>query len=255
MYDNKGKILGSLIFVLLISCILYLIFFTEKKADKGVIKMITITGNNLLSDNDYLKFTKLDEVTYYVDLSLPVIKDRFEKHPYIKRVDAEYSGLNNVNVVLHEKEIGAILLSKSEPFLITNDYQVLPIYPSTKLSDLPVISNAEDIDKIEPLENFNNQDILQAFKIMEAAALTDENIIKRLSEINLKNGSDVILTFSGIQAPVIFGRKEEAKKMVYLNIIWDTMVEGADERSVEYIDLRFANEIYVGNSKGTGLTE
>jgi cell division septal protein FtsQ len=170
-------------------------------------------------------------------------------------VDAEYSGLNNVNVVLHEKEIGAILLSKSEPFLITNDYQVLPIYPSTKLSDLPVISNAEDIDKIEPLENFNNQDILQAFKIMEAAALTDENIIKRLSEINLKNGSDVILTFSGIQAPVIFGRKEEAKKMVYLNIIWDTMVEGADERSVEYIDLRFANEIYVGNSKGTGLTE
>jgi hypothetical protein len=100
----------------------------------------------------------------------------------------------------------------------------------------------------------NTDEIKQAFKIIDAAKLANEGILKRLSEINLRHGGDIILTFSGIKTPVIFGKNGAAKKLVYLDIIWDDMVSGKNlVENSEYIDLRFANEIYVGKSENTGM--
>jgi hypothetical protein len=96
---------------------------------------------------------------------------------------------------------------------------------------------------------------MEAFKIIEAAKLTNINIMKRLAEINMKSGGDIILTFSGFRAPIIFGRGEIVKKMVYLEIIWDSMIESEISNDTDYIDLRFANEVFVGNSKRTGIIE
>jgi cell division septal protein FtsQ len=255
MRENRGKILGTILFVLLISCILYLIFFSTKKQDKGAIKMISITGNNLLSENDYLLFTKLNEVDKYNELTLPVIKDRFEKHPYIDRADVEFNGLNKVNIVIKEKKITAIVLSDSDPYFVSEGFQILPFLSNTKLVDLPVISNLKEVEKMKVLSQFDNDDMMEAFKIIEAAKLTNINIMKRLAEINMKSGGDIILTFSGFRAPIIFGRGEIVKKMVYLEIIWDSMIESEISNDTDYIDLRFANEVFVGNSKRTGIIE
>ena len=42
--------------------------------------------------------------------------------------------------------------------------------------------------------------------------------------------------------------------MVYLDIMWDDMLAGKEiVENSDYIDLRFANEIYVGKSEKTGL--
>ena len=39
MHKNYGKILGTILFILLISCILYLTFFSTKKINKGNIEV------------------------------------------------------------------------------------------------------------------------------------------------------------------------------------------------------------------------
>ena len=48
MRERSSKILGVLIFIGLVSGVLYLTFFVKKGVNKGEIKMIEITGNNLL---------------------------------------------------------------------------------------------------------------------------------------------------------------------------------------------------------------
>ena len=218
--------------------------------------MIEITGNHLLPKSDYLEFTKLNDSAQFDFLTLPVIKDRFEKHPYIAKVDVEYTGNNSVKVYLTEKNIEAVLLAGSEPQFISDDFHILPMLQDTKAQDIPVISNPQ-IEKSGALPSlFKTDGMVEAFKIIEAAKLTNENIYKRLSEINLRNGGDIILTISGIKPPVLFGKGEAAKKMVYLDIMWNGMNESSDlMKSSEYIDLRFANEIYVGTSDKTGLSE
>ncbi len=218
--------------------------------------MIDVTGNSLLSEEEYLNFTKLNDIPQYEGLTLPVIKNRFEKHPYIERADVEYAGNNKVKVVLHEKKIKAVLLDNGEPYFITDEFQVLPVLQNSKFVDLPIISNAQIEKQVVPLSTLKTEGITEAFEIIDAAKLANAEILNSLSEINLRSGGDIVLTFSGLKPPVIYGRGQAAKKMVYLDIMWQGIVEGKNLiDSSEYIDLRFANEIFVGTTEKTGLSE
>ena len=111
MTEKSGKILGTFIFVVLISGLIYLVFFSNKKTDKGEVKMIEIYGNHLLPVNEYLAFTKLGDSSKFGNLTLQDIKERFEKHPYVLKADVEFAGGNTVKVHLTEKNIEAVLLS------------------------------------------------------------------------------------------------------------------------------------------------
>lgn len=218
--------------------------------------MIEIYGNHLLPVNEYLAFTKLRDSSKFGNLTLQDIKERFEKHPYVLKADVEFAGSNTVKVYLTEKNIEAVLLSAGEPNFITDNFQILTIMPNTKFMDFPVISNSSFEKDIKPLSYIKTTDVIEAFKIIESAKLTNENILKKLSEVNLRKGGDIILTFSGIKPPVIFGKGEAAKKMVYLDIIWSKMTEqNSFAANSEYIDLRFSDEIFVGTSENTGYTE
>ena len=255
MRKNYGKILGTILFILLISCILYLTFFSAKKINNGNIEMIEISGNNLLNENDYLMFTRLNDLSFNHNIPIRVIKDRFEKHPYISRVDVEEND-NKAKIILSEKKIIAVILNNTEPYFLTEDFQVLPMFSDTKLADLPIIRNSSENYQIKPLNFIKNSDVIDAFKIIDAAKKTDTNIYKRISEIDLRKGGDIILNMTGIKTPIVFGRGEEARKMSYLEIIWDGILDGNSLiRESDYIDLRFANEVYIKQTEITGLTE
>jgi cell division septal protein FtsQ len=255
MLKNYGKILGTILFILLISCLLYLTFFSTKKINKEDIAMIKISGNNLLNESDYLMFTRLNDLTLNHNIPLRVIKDRFEKHPYVSKVEVEENG-NMAKIILSEKKIMAVILNNAEPYFITEDFQVLPMFSDTKLSDLPVIRNSNANFQVKPMNIIKNSDLIDAFKIIDAAKITNMNIYKRISEIDLRRGGDIILNLTGIKTPIVFGRGEEAQKMIYLEIIWDGILDGNSLiKDSDYIDLRFANEVYVKKSEITGLSE
>ena len=255
MHKNYGKILGTILFILLISCMLYLTFSSTKKINKGDIEMIEITGNYLLNESDYLTFTRLNDLSFNHNIPLRVIKDRFEKHPYISRAEVEENG-NKAKIVLSEKKIMAVILNNAEPFFITENFQVLPMFSDTKLADLPVIRNSKESNAIKPLDFIRNSDLIDAFKIIDAAKNTNMNIYKRISEIDLRKGGDIILNLSGIKSPIVFGRGEEARKMIYLEIMWDGILEGNNlMQESDYIDLRFANEVYIKETEISGLYE
>lgn len=254
MAKGERKIVGFLIFVLLFASLVYLTIFSYNKREREEIKMITITGNYLLPEKNYLEFSQLNEQISYSDLTLHGIKNRFEKHPYVVRAEVKSDGRGNVEVNLREKIIYAVIVGSSDPYFITADFQIIPIFPNTKFSDLPVISNLRLKEKLTALSFVKDDDILQAFRIIDAAKTTDMEIARKLAEINLRNGGDVILTFSGINAPVIFGKGNEAKKMIYLNILWERMKNhNSYFENTDYLDLRFSNEVYIGKKDIVGL--
>lgn len=254
MAEGNHKILSLFLFVILSGSLIYLTIFSYNKRGREEIKMITITGNNLLNQKSYLEFTQLDENISYSDLTLHGIKSRFEKHPYIIRSEVKSDSRGNVEVHLKEKIIYAVVVGSSDPYFITADFQVIPIFPNTQFSDLPLISNARLREKLNAMNFVKDEDVIQAFKIIDAAKTTDLEISKKLAEINLRNGGDVILTFSGLNAPVIFGRGNEAKKMIYLNILWERLnTQKQYFENTEYLDLRFTNEAFVGKKDNIGL--
>ncbi len=139
--ETRSKILGLLLFVILTVWIIYLSLSVQRPEIDEQIKSITITGNSLLNENDYLAYAKLNGNTIPEDVTLPIIKSRLEKHPYIKRADVEFSGNNEVHINLNEKRIKAVLVSDNKLFLATNNFEILPFIQNTKISNMPVVTN------------------------------------------------------------------------------------------------------------------
>ena len=254
MSKDFGKIFGVILLSVIVLSILYLSLITYNEKGEKEIKMINIYGNKLLSKEIYMRFADLDQSSVYDDLNLNVIKKRIEEHPYVAKSEVKSDGCGNVDIKIKEKEIYAVLLSASEPFFLTSDFELLKIYEFTTYSDIPVISNFRVFDKLSPSKVYKNEDIIDAFRIIDAAKITDIELAKKLAEINLKNGGDVVLTFSGIDYPIVFGRGNESKKMIYLSLVWERInFLKANYQNTEYIDLRFSNEAYIGSKENTGL--
>jgi cell division septal protein FtsQ len=256
MSDNRGKILGTIVFVVLISVLIYLIFFMPAKNRMEKIEFIEITGNSLLKETQYLEFTRLMDLSSAEGITLPVIRDRFEKHPYVAAAEVELSGSRRTKVLLHEKRIMAVLLVEPEAYFLADNFQILPVLLNTKLVDVPVISNPGFTKAPRPLSYVKTGNILQAFRIIDAVHLTSDKLSASLSEINLRSGGDIILSFSGLNAPVIFGKNSAANKIVYLETLWDKLLNGKGlMQNSDYVDLRFANEIFIGTAVTAGLIQ
>ena len=114
------------------------------------------------------------------------------------------------------------------------------------MKDLPVISNLSSNGK----NSYRSEDLEFAFRIIDAISLSDTNVRKNLAEINLRKGGDVILTFTGLQFPVLFGKNDEIRKALLLKSLWQQLIEQENiYEKTEYLDLRYKNKVFIGKRK------
>jgi cell division protein FtsQ len=254
MNESRGKILGLIFFVFLIFLLGFLIMNSKKDTKKNIVT-IEIVGNKLLSEKDYLSQSKLNNKKEYNNLTLRVVKDRIQKHPYVEKADVEYYSDNVVKISLTEKIMEAILVNNSNPCFVSSDFDLLPIMPKTKLADLPVITNPDQSDKLKLFTYIKDDDVINGMEIIDAAKMENNKFFKYLSEINLRNGGDIVLSLSGSKCPIIFGKDNVAEKIVYLQNVLGYLIANNSIAGTSYIDLRFADNVFLGENKNTGLTQ
>ena len=246
MSERRSKLFGLFIFLLLTFGFVYLMITGSRASVKEVYNQIEITGNKLLPVSQYLRYTGLIDSTKYSELTLQEVKNKFEEHPYMRKAEVEFDGVNKILVEVEEKEIKAVLLQKNELKLVTDDLKILPLFPPSDIRDLPVISNLNMSNK----QSIDTTNIEFAFRIIDAISLSDTNIRKSMAEINLRKGGDVILTFTGLNFPVLFGKNNEVRKALILKNIWFRIIN--DEKinnEIEYVDLRYKNKVFIGKRK------
>ena len=118
----QGKILGVLIFTAMLLGVVYLSIMTGNGI-KNKIGTIEVTGNDYLTGETYLKFTELNNINNYKYLSLHLIKDRFEKHPFIERAEVKFKSRDVVLVNVREKKFEAVFIKDSAHFLMTDNFE------------------------------------------------------------------------------------------------------------------------------------
>ena len=246
MSERRSKFFGLIIFLVLIVGFSYLMITGSNANHKEVYTQIEVSENSLLPANEYLRYVGLSDPREYDDLTLLEVKTKIEKHPYMRKAEVEFDGINTILVEVQEKEIKAVLLQKNELKLITSDLETLPLFPPTSMKDLPVISNLSSNGK----NSYRSEDLEFAFRIIDAISLSDTNVRKNLAEINLRKGGDVILTFTGLQFPVLFGKNDEIRKALLLKSLWQQLIEQENiYEKTEYLDLRYKNKVFIGKRK------
>jgi cell division protein FtsQ len=244
--ERKSKFFGLVFFLILIFGFTYLMITGSNASTKEVYNQIEITENKLLPAKEYLRYAGLSDSTKYENLTLLEVKSKIEKHPYLRKAEVEFDGVNKILVEVQEKDIKAALLQKNELKLITSDSETLPLFPPAIIMDLPVISNLS----LNGKNLYNDKSIEFAFRIIDAIGLSDTNLRNNLAEINLRKGGDVILTFTGFNFPVLFGKSDEVKKALILRDLWYQLVNDKNvNANTEYIDLRYKNKVFIGKRK------
>ncbi|MEG8948067.1 cell division protein FtsQ/DivIB [Rosettibacter firmus] len=240
-----GRVLSILLLVILSGLIFYIgITYNNNNI---IINTITINGNYHLTKEDYMNFANLIDKTGYKYLSLQIIKDRIEKHPYVDKADVRYEGSGKVTIKIYEKTFEAILLDNQKQYLVTDKLEILPFLSGTKNVDYPIISNIYKKDSIKVMTFYKqNYDLLTASKILSGIKFISEELYGELSLIDMNYGNDVMIYVSLYDYPVIIGRGNEIKKIVYLYNLWNYLKGKEINNFMNYVDLRYNGHIYLG---------
>ncbi len=243
---KQKKIFSVIFLAVTLALVAYLSFGVKNNVDLRI-DIISLDGNIHLSKEQYLSFANLLDKSGYINLSLQIIKDRIEKHPYVQSADVRYDGEGKVSIVIKEKNFESILLKNDEQFILTEQLQVLPILPLTKKIDYPVISNSIFENEFKILSTLKkNNHIVTASKIISAVQLLNPELEKDLSSIDLQNGGDIVLYFSSLDYPVFVGRGSEVRKVIYFNNLWNYLKGKEINNYLSYVDLRYGGHVYLG---------
>ncbi len=249
---NKKKIL-SITFLSVLTCTLvFIIFFSNKNDGNIKITRLEIVGSKLLSASTYYKYSNFEELITKQNITLPMIREIFFRHPYVKDVYVEQVSNNKVVAHIIEKNVEAIILKDGNSYFLTDDFKLIGILDNTIQADFPLITNSS-LMEIDFLHSVPCTDIKDAMTIIETAKLINQEFYNNLSEINLRNGGEILLYFSGFNPVIILGKKQLAKKLFELkNIVSDIQIKQILENA-GYVDLRYDNNIFIGLNQGSGI--
>jgi cell division septal protein FtsQ len=248
--SSKSKWTSIGILILAIAGMTYLSISLEGKSKTKKINFLELKGNYHLTEDQYLKFANLYDREKYNGLNSILIRDRLIKHPYVKNVDVKYDEDNKATITLTEKEFETVLLINGKNYFLTNNFELLPFLPYTQKIDYPVIVNPNNSGEYKKFEKLNNSDdIITAYKILDAVKLTDSELLAGLSEIDMQYGNEIVLYFTFLNYPVIIGRGEEIKKVAIFQKLWDSIKGNYVNKELKYLDLRYSEKVYLGLSK------
>ena len=244
--------------VIFLSAILVIVFSLPLIIDNSKneeIKFIELKGDYHLSQNEYFKFAKIEDQDDYYILTPRIVKDRLEKHPYVSKVDVLLKE-NKLSVEILEKEFESLVMCDGKEYLVSENSIIIPKLPNSEKIDYPIISNPFGANKIKEFEKAtNNEDVKIGLKIILTLKIINPNLFENLSEINLRDGKDILLQFSKFNAPVILGRNNEIEKIMYLEKLVQKFDQTHINNVLNYIDLRYSKYIYLGKSGNSDIIQ
>jgi len=250
--NKKEKIIGIVLSSLLFLCIVFLIIFTSEKSENRLRSGIIIQGADVLPGNEYLKFSLINKGNLN-ELSLFEIRQRFLPHKYILNADVEITVDDKVVVHLEEKSFIATLVSDGKTYLVSDKKDLTEVLENTNTLDLPAISNVRNSPKSRLKEPVQSE-LIEAEKIINATKLVNEKLYKELSEINMREGGEIVLTFSHLSMPILFGRKNILDKIVTLNSIENRKDKFSSMlKNSVYLDLRYEKNVFIGYNEVIGI--
>lgn len=242
--------------------------------DKTTINSVQLFGNITLSKDEIFQFAKLtDSAICSGNLTIEMIESRISKHPNIKSADVFKEG-TVIKIEITEKNPFAVVSNGNEFFMIDDKLTLYKIKKEHTNIDLPVISGLSD--KIsENTFGKNDLDLLKIAQFIISKSVQINKILYNyISEINFSNPNGIILITSDDATPIYFIdyyvaskkqnnlnksnivdinntylKSEIEQKLIQLNCFLKQVRVYKASNSIEYVDMRYNDLIFVKNKK------
>jgi cell division septal protein FtsQ len=209
----------------------------------GKITTVSAGGAVHFSEKEILARARVPMGALLDTLSLGAVRERLLTHPYVRDARVTRMYPDAVAISISERIPVASFMTNGLIRYLDADGVVLPFMPSEVPYDLPVISGIPELQRTRVGEVVGNEDFFEAVSILDAALESDTSVYRLISEVDMKNGGDVLLFSSEVAVPIIFGRGEAERKFTILHTFWEKFVREEGPENLKYIDLRYSDQV------------
>jgi cell division protein FtsQ len=242
---NRRHSLGSSIMMigLVLLAIAVVVWANLWKNDMRV-SVVSVSGNLILTNEEILSLADIDENQRLFSVDLLAARNRVMQNAFIKSVSINREVPNTISISVKERVPIASIVADKIQFL-DSDGVLLPPIHSENIFDLPVLTGSLPSDKLVPGKEISSPDMLEALAILSTAKKLGDDLYRRISEVHIEKGNDIILYTAEYGVPVIFGHGDIGMKLVRLDGFWKEIVYHRGAIDLAYIDLRFADQVVV----------
>ena len=239
MSEIKYKTVGVL---MLIAISIGLVFAANTWKSSLRIKQIKIDGNRIVGENEILQLTQIqiNALLYKVDLT--AIQRNVMSHHYIKDAVVERNLPNSIHIQVVER-VPIAIVNRPETMYLDENGVVLPRSISHRLFDLPMISGISESEPLVLGSIIHQPDVMEALQLLALMKTVNRPMYHNISEVQVRNGGDIVVYSAEGGVPVIFGRGDMPSKLVLLETFWNDVVRTRGTQLLQYVDLRYQDQI------------
>jgi cell division septal protein FtsQ len=219
------------------------------------VSSIEVEGEQIVLKDEIVKLAEVPLGTGLYDVDLTAIGQNVERNNFIKRAVVKRDAPSVLRIVVEERSPIALLSVPgiNDMLLIDGDGFVLPHVATQAVFDIPVISGIDSAQSLRVGERTDLKDVQAALEILRASEYISIDLYHLISEVQLRGGRDIMLYTADAGVPVIFGRGDPAEKLVKFNAFWKQCVNQQGLSQLQYIDLRFDDQVVVANTAQKSL--
>jgi cell division protein FtsQ len=239
MSELKHKTAG--VFVL-ISIAIGLVFGANSWKSSLKIKQIKIDGNRIVGENEILQLTQVQIQSLLYNADLTAIQRNVMSHHYIKDAIVERNLPNSIHIQVVER-VPIAIVNRPETMYVDDEGVVLPRSISHRIFDLPMMSGISESEPLAMGSTIKQPDVMEALHLLATMKMVNRPLYHNISEIQVRNGGDIVVYSTEGGIPIIFGRDDIPGKLVRLETFWNTIVRTRGAQSLQYVDLRYQDQI------------
>jgi cell division septal protein FtsQ len=209
-----------------------------------VVQHVTVTGNRIVDTNEILQLAQLEPGTRMYDVDLMALQRNLLSHHFLKSATVERDLPSTLHIHVAER-VPVAMIHRGDILYVDQDGVLLPHAAPGELFDLPIITGMDPRLPLTIGTQITDPDLQEALSILSMARIITRDMYHQISEVHLRGGGDLVLYAAEGGLPILFGRGAAARKFASLESFWAEVVRERGSQDLEYIDLRFEDQVVV----------
>jgi cell division protein FtsQ len=213
------------------------------KADMRVHEVL-VRGNGIIPEREILDLAAVPKGQKLFEVDLFAVRARVQKNAFIRQVSVNRDLPDRITIDVDER-VPVAAVAVGRPLYLDADGFLLPHRRSELIFDIPVLTGDVGGQDMVPGRRLASPVIREALALLSMAQRYDDALYRRISEIHIDDAGDMTLYTAEAGVRVLFGHGETPAKLAKFDAFWQTYVKHQGAAALEYIDLRFEDQVVV----------
>jgi cell division septal protein FtsQ len=206
------------------------------------VKDVRVSGTKLLTNGEILGLASVDKSKPLYSIDVDAVRRRIEANPGVRTADVSRDVLGTLSITVHERVPFACVMA-GDLLAIDDSAFVLPATLAARTVDLPVITGIPASADIRTGKTTQAWQVKSALDMLRTARLVGGDLPHWISEVHIEDNGDLMCYTADTGIPVMIGQGGIGMKLLELDSFWKSYVAQRGSQNLEYVDLRFADQV------------